>query len=341
MGAEWALHRLLSGVAIDSAAGAAAFVAACLLLRPLIGWLRRKALLDRPNERSSHSIPTPRGGGLAVTAVVLAVWAVGAGWQGPPAAWWMILIAALLTLFSWRDDVGGLPVRLRLGAHFAAAIAGIALLPEGALIAQGWLPWWADRLVALLALVWFINLYNFMDGIDGITGTEAAAIGIGIVALSLTNGQGAETEAAAIAGAALGFLVFNWHPAKIFLGDVGSVPLGFLIGMLLLTEAAHGQWAAALILPAYYLADATITLARRAQAGEKVWQAHRTHFYQRALRNGAPHSAVVRRIAFANLLLIGLALLSIDHQIVALAGAALVVAGLLTWLVRMGRVVPP
>jgi len=283
-------------------------------------------------------MPTPRGGGLVVVSVVLVVCGVQPFLgDAPHAGWSTIAIAALLMGFSWLDDVRGLPVSARLVAHFAAAIAGIALLPAHSLVFQGWLPIWMDRAVAVIAWVWFINLFNFMDGIDGISSTETASIGIGIAFVSLFGNLGPDTEANALAGAALGFLIWNWHPAKIFLGEVGSVPLGFLLGGLLLGEAARGQWAAALILPGYYLADATITLCKRAIAGEKVWQAHKRHFYQIALRGGASHATVVLWIAGANLILIALAILSVDDPIPALIGAAVVVAALLAHFTRMGR----
>ena len=315
-----------------------AFLVCALATWVLLGWLRRRAILDHPNERSSHSTPTPRGGGLAVIGTVLALWLAWSIAHGAaPAVWWGIALAALLAAFSWLDDLRGLPVAMRLVAHFAAVIAGIAALPSDSLVLQGWLPLWADRAVAVLAWVWFINLFNFMDGIDGIAATETAAIGLGLFILAVGVGAVPGPLPVILAGAALGFLWWNWHPARIFLGDVGSVPLGYLLGGLLLGLAARGQWAAALILPAYYLADATITLVRRILAGEKVWQAHKRHFYQTALRGGASHATVVGWIAGANLLLIVLALVSVREPAIAVLMAALVVTALLAQLARMGR----
>ena len=185
--------------------------------------------------------------------------------------------------------------------------------------------------------VWFINLYNFMDGIDGITGVETAAIGLGVALLALVGATPDLAAAAAIAAAGLGFLVWNWHPARIFMGDAGSVPLGFLLGWLLLALAARGAWAPALILPGYYLADATLTLIARTLAGERIWQAHRRHFYQRAVRGGASHAAVVLRVAAADILLIVLAVAALTRPWLALGGAAIVVAALLAELARLGR----
>jgi UDP-N-acetylmuramyl pentapeptide phosphotransferase/UDP-N-acetylglucosamine-1-phosphate transferase len=148
-------------------------------------------------------------------------------------------------------------------------------------------------------------------------------------------------RAPAGAAPAAGFLVWNWHPARLFLGDVGSVPLGFALGWLLLHAAIAGYWAAALILPLYYLADATITLGRRALRGAKIWQAHREHFYQRAVARGRGHDAVVGAIAVGNVVLIGCALIAEGTdgaiKLLAIAAAALAVALLLAHLAGAER----
>ena len=216
-------------------------------------------------------------------------------------------------------------------AHLLAAGAGLAAVPAEALVFQGLLPWWADRLAALLAWGWFINLYNFMDGIDGITGVETASVGLGLGMVGLIAGQAdLLPPGLVLAAAACGFLVWNWHPAKLFLGDSGSVPLGYLLGWLLLVAAARGLWAPALILPLYYLADATITLGRRAAKGEKVWHAHRQHFYQRAVAAGASHHAVALGVGACNAGLVGAALLSVwAGSLLGLSAAAAVTSGFL------------
>src|SRR5262249_988511 len=164
----------------------------------------------------------------------------------------------------------GLSPAIRLLAQFGAVALGLWMLPHGAIF-QGWLPTGPDAIAAALLWVWFVNLFNFMDGIDGIAGSEAAAIGIGI-SLVAVGDAGLAWPAAAIIGAALGFLMWNWMPARIFLGDVGSVPLGYLLGYLLYRLTLHGQWQAALILPLYFLADATITLLRRLARRGRVGQ---------------------------------------------------------------------
>jgi UDP-N-acetylmuramyl pentapeptide phosphotransferase/UDP-N-acetylglucosamine-1-phosphate transferase len=167
-------------------------------------------------------------------------------------------------------------------------------------------------------------------------------IGLGLGLIGLLHGAGAVGSAAVVpwlvAGAAAGFLVWNWAPSKIFLGDVGSVPLGFLLGALLLQAAAAGQWAPALILPAYHLLDATITLLRRAARGEKVWRAHREHAYQRAVQAGMSHGAVAGRIAALNGALIACALWAASGaEALATAAAAAATLGLWARLQRRAR----
>jgi UDP-N-acetylmuramyl pentapeptide phosphotransferase/UDP-N-acetylglucosamine-1-phosphate transferase len=289
----------------------------------VLKWLRKKQILDHPNDRSSHLSPTPRGAGLALIPVILLGWLVLASLGHALSGTLSVsCIAAALMVMSWHDDRKGLPTVVRLLAHLLAAAAGLSAMPDTLLVFQGLLPYWPDRAVALLAWVWFINLYNFMDGIDGITGVESLCLGIGI---GLTNGIGEAPAAASIVAASTAFLWWNWQPAKIFLGDSGSVPLGFLLGWLLLNLAAHGLWVPALILPAYYLADATLTLAARLRRGEKVWQAHRSHFYQRAVQAGASHAAVSKLVLGGNFLLIVMALLALDHPWIGAVGAAGVV----------------
>jgi len=268
--------------------------------------LRRRAVLDRPNERSSHVAPTPRGGGIAVIGASVAAWLVFAVARiVPPSTVAVALAAVGLAIVSWLDDLRDLSPAVRLLAQFAVVVVGILALPHGAIF-QGWLPPALDAIAAALLWVWFVNLFNFMDGIDGIDASEAISIGLGL-ALIAGSDFALAAPAATIVGAALGFLVWNWAPARIFMGDVGSVPLGYLLGFLLYELALRGQWVPALILPAYFLVDATLTLLRRLARGERIWQAHREHFYQRAVQRGLSHAAVVLRVTAANIVLIACA----------------------------------
>jgi len=315
----------------------------------LVGLVRRELLrrdiMDRPNERSSHDTPTPRGGGIGLMTALLPAWIAGAFLFAPgpltTADWLLPLAAAALAGVSWIDDlrdVGALP---RLAAQFAAAIAGVLVLPG--LVFQGLCPPWLDATLAVIGWVWFVNLFNFMDGIDGISGVESIAIAAGVVltgvVLSIVPG-GMTAQALAVAAATAGFLAWNWHPAKIFLGDIGSVGLGYLLAWLLLALAAMGEWEAALILPLYYLADATITLLRRLARKEKVWQAHREHYYQQAVQNGRSHARVSAAVATTNLALVALALAAaatpdgVFFPVILIFGAAVLVVGLLGWMRR-------
>ncbi len=320
-------------------AAAGVFAASLAATGLVLAELRRRAVLAQPNARSSHAVPTPQGGGIAVMAVVLVAWSLVNLATPQPNLWILIAGAAGLAVLSWLDDLRGLPAGLRLVAHVGAVAAGLVWLTglgHGPVF-QGLLPPWLDAAAAAVAWVWFVNLYNFMDGIDGIAGVETAGIGIGLAALGLLPGAAAAADpmlALALAAAAAGFLYWNWHPAKLFMGDVGSVPLGFLLGGLLLDAAARGYWAPALILPLYYLADSTITLLRRAARHERVWQAHREHFYQRAVQHGRSHAQVTGAVLLADAGLVALALAATAMPWPAAVAAAVLVAGLLRWMVR-------
>lgn len=292
----------------------AACVVTALATGGLVRLLRARAILDHPNERSSHVGAVPRGGGIAVMAVIATAWCLQA-WRGQMAesdSFNLVAIALLgaaLAGYSFLDDLRGLPALQRLILQALAIALGCLALPDS-LVFQGLLPPVADRLAAGFCWLWFINLFNFMDGIDGITAVEAGSIGLGIAVITHASGTAGHlaSPAAILAGAAVGFGFWNWRPAKIFLGDVGSVGLGFLLGWLLLSLAAAGHWIPALLLGLYYLADATWTLVRRALGGEAFWRAHRTHFYQHAARRCGDHGRVALLILACNAALLATAL---------------------------------
>lgn len=316
---------------------AAAFLAAllCVRLRPLL----LRYALARPNARSSHKVPTPQGGGIAVLIGTLLALAV-ALWLGraESEAWRAVLIlgsavVALAVVGAW-DDIRPLPASLRLvlqaacvGYVLFGAAPGLRLFPEIVPLA-------VERALALLAGVWFVNLVNFMDGLDWIT---VAGIVPLAGALALAGSLGAIDPvtgwlAAALCGGLIGFAPFNKPVARLFLGDVGSLPIGLVTAYLLYRLAGTGAFAAAVILPLYHIADATITLLRRLARGEKVWEAHRSHFYQQATTNGFSVIAVVRRVALLNVALVVLAGISIAWPQTGVQLGCLVAAGLLTGL---------
>jgi len=313
---------------------AAAFAASLIGTSVVLQALRDRAILDHPNPRSSHSTPTPRGGGIAVVAVTIIGWvALGVAAGGTSTILTLAAAAVGLAVLSWRDDLGHVSAAWRLAGQAAAVGLVLAVAPPETIF-QGLLPQAADLAATGILWVWFINLFNFMDGIDGLAGVETVGIGLGLAVVVMSAAGGVDEIMALFGitagGAALGFLRWNWPPAKIFLGDVGSVPLGFLLGWLILTLAASGQWAAALILPLYYITDATLTLFRRALRRQPLWKAHRDHFYQLAVKRGLSHGAVTGAVLAGNLGLVGLAgLAASGNPVLALGGAFLVVAVLM------------
>ncbi len=295
--------------------------------------LVKRALVDIPNERSSHTVPVPRGGGLAILAVLLPGMILTGILQGNLITYAGIIVGVVvLAAVSWLDDSKGASVRMRLSLHLFAACIGTLAFGTDATLFAGALPFWLDRLLMILGWTWFTNLYNFMDGIDGITCAETVALATGTCLLMTATGitdPFVSMLTLLLTGACLGFLVLNWQPAKIFLGDVGSVPLGFLTGFILLSLAVKGYFIPALILPLYYLADSGITIMKRAMRGEKVWEAHRQHFYQRAAQGGQ-HDKTVYLIVFANVALISLSLTAVTNPQLGL-GLAVAVVAILLW----------
>ena len=274
-----------------------AFLVSAILSGVLSRYRGRFALLDKPNERSLHSRATPRTGGLAILAGAVAgtcfTWQQ---WWFPgmsPALLGLLLVAAV----SFADDVRPLPAWLRFLVHFLAAIllvyaAGfdpaLRLLPGLEWAAPAWLL----RVFCVLLSVWLVNLYNFMDGMDGFAG-GMAVIGFGTLALLgyLAGSPAYAVAALAVAAAAGGFLPFNFPPARIFMGDVGSGSLGFLAALfILLAERIRlfPLWLGLLVFSPF-VADASWTLVRRALKGRIPWQAHREHFYQRLVQSGWSH----------------------------------------------------
>jgi UDP-N-acetylmuramyl pentapeptide phosphotransferase/UDP-N-acetylglucosamine-1-phosphate transferase len=303
-------------------------IVAAAMLSAAITWAIRPLLLKhalaKPNARSSHRIPTPQGAGIAVIAATLMV--AGAILIGAiPAsadAWHVNMPIAVFsaTLFiaivGFADDVKFIPVLTRLLLQ-AAAVGAIVLTAPGDLRIVPACPLWIERGLLLLAGLWFVNLVNFMDGI---TAAMVVLGSLGELPVPPT------IVAAALCGAMAGFAPFNRPVAKIFLGDVGSLPIGLLLGWCLLQLAWHQQFAAALLLPLYYLADTTVTLLRRLARREPFWAAHRTHFYQRATDNGFTVWRVVSEVFVLNLALAALAVASTKTQSAAIE-AVLVVIG--------------
>jgi UDP-N-acetylmuramyl pentapeptide phosphotransferase/UDP-N-acetylglucosamine-1-phosphate transferase len=312
----------------------AGLIASAMATKAMIPWLAKQGAVATENERTMHAGSVPKGGGLPLLLSALAALTALTSIIGLSAP--VIAGAALLAYVSWRDDLAPVPATIRFLAHVAASCLFVFMLPDEALVFQGLLPWTLDRLLAVVALTWMINLYNFMDGINGIAGAETLAITSGYLLIAHStmqagSGLSYSLMAAVLFGATVGFMIWNARAkALVFLGDVGSVPLGFLMGVLLIDLAVKGQWAAALILPAIFVTDAKITLLTRLLKGAKPWQAHKEHFYQRAAAALGSHLAVVWRVAVANLFLIAAAFWSLSSPWPALAATLFIVA-LLLW----------
>ncbi|HVI12384.1 MAG TPA: glycosyl transferase [Pseudolabrys sp.] len=309
---------------------AAAAISAVLLLwlRP---WLARYALA-KPNARSSHRVPTPQGGGIAVvaaTTIVVAAAGVFFAKQfvGDAGGLAVVFASAIgLALVGVTDDLRPLDAIPRLLLQTLAVAAVSATLPVEMRFVPA-VPWWFDRALLLIGGVWLVNVVNFMDGIDWMTVAEIvpATAALGLFGLMGLLPPEAGLVALALCGAMIGFAPFNRPVAQIFLGDVGSLPIGLLLGWLLALLAGGGHFAAAALLPLYYLADATITLMRRLVNGEVVTQAHRSHFYQRALDVGFSVNQVVARVFALNVALGLLALLTVRSGSALLDAAAFVI----------------
>jgi UDP-N-acetylmuramyl pentapeptide phosphotransferase/UDP-N-acetylglucosamine-1-phosphate transferase len=260
--------------AMEFQSALAAFVVSLASVWILLNSPLRRLLLDRPNERSLHARPVPRSGGIAIAAGTVA----GLAWapQSPLAAF---VLAGALALLSLADDLVPLPTLLRLAAHLATAGAFVFL-------ALGSTDFMQFALLSL-ALAWYANLFNFMDGADGLAG-GMAVFGFGAYAWAAQQSGHAALAAAGalLAAASFAFLLFNFHPARLFMGDVGSVPLGFLAGALGLLGWRDGVWPLwfPVLVFAPFVCDATLTLLRRLARRERVWQAHKDHYYQRLVR---------------------------------------------------------
>ena len=325
-----------------------------IALHFLLKYLRKRQIMDNPNHRSLHQIPTPRGGGIGIMIGLLPAWCIVylfalflmfhgvANGHDSTVILKIALIAYGLAAFSFIDDLKSLPPQLKLLVQLALVVLAVDIIPDewfrfrlfsqffgvtGGIVAA--------KIFITFIWLWFINLYNFMDGSDGITAIETISIGlawflyivfqpfgdtlrdmiygkqnlnvipiwsshVGYISIGNMLIYGAFLGLS-LAASSLAFLKFNWHPAKIFLGDVGSIPLGFMLGFVLLIMFGLGLWPLVVILPLYYWADSGVTLVRRMLKGEKFWLPHRSHFYQRAILAGASHNGVAKHVLKTNL----------------------------------------
>jgi UDP-N-acetylmuramyl pentapeptide phosphotransferase/UDP-N-acetylglucosamine-1-phosphate transferase len=317
----------------------------CVFLIVVLSPLLVRYALAQPNPRSSHKLPTPQGGGIAVLAATIAVSAAAVYFSAPGAAasFQLALVLAAVILIAGVGvlaDIQPHNIAPRLLLQALAVSAVIVALPSDLRIIP-FLPLAAERILVVFGGLWFVNLVNFMDGLDWMTVVEVVPITAAVATIGLLGFLPWRDTviSMALCGATIGFAFFNRPVAKLFLGDVGSLPIGLLLGWLLLVLAGSGGRTAAVLLPLYYIADSTVTLVRRAANREPVWQAHRSHFYQRATDRGFRVIGVVARVFALNLALVALALTTMvlpspTIEIAALIAGALLVASLLVVFAR-------
>ncbi len=298
-----------------------------IITKPLIAFLKEKQMVDMPNQRKNHKIPTPRGGGIAILICILICFeTIELQSHTTYYSIYLIIAISICAAISLLDDAFTISIPLRMYFQILSVYLTINslygyntnLLPHLSLT--------IEKTLIAIALLGFINIYNFMDGIDGLAGSQTIYIATIVLIFSIIDPQidsSISYLCLSIIGSCLGFLIYNWHPAKIFMGDVGSVTLGLICGWLLLNIAIHGYIAAAIIIPGYYLADGITTILKRLIQKKKIWHAHSEHYYQLAVRKGSSHSQVTKRIICCNLILGILSLFSINYSIASLILATL------------------
>ncbi|MFP6779102.1 MAG: glycosyltransferase family 4 protein [Alphaproteobacteria bacterium] len=281
------------------------FFISVITIKISIRILGKTKTIDIPNKRSNHNIPTPKGAGIGVIASLLIMYYI----FFPITDFIFTICVFLLCVMSFINDNKQILIAFRLFIQTILAFIVISYwsplvnLP----LLEMFIPGWLEAMIILLFVLWMTNLFNFMDGIDGISSVQCIIIGLGVgscLFLSEDINKFENIIAGFFVGSGIAFLIWNWQPAKVFLGDAGSIPIGFINAILFLLLFKNGFWYVAIILNSYYIADSTITLIKRLIKKEKPWQAHKSHFYQKAIMNGYSHSEVCIIIAKHGLLLI-------------------------------------
>ena len=284
------------------------FISFCISLVTIklsIKILDKTQTIDIPNKRSNHNVPTPKGAGIGLIASLLIIYYL----FFPINDFIFTISIFLLCVTSFINDNKQISIALRLFIQTILAFIIISYwspLVDSTLL-EIFIPGWLESIIMLLFILWMTNLFNFMDGIDGISSVQCIIIGLGVgscLFLSEDINKFENVIAGFFVGSGIAFLIWNWQPAKVFLGDAGSIPIGFINAILFLLLFKNGFWYVAIILNSYYLTDSSITLIKRLLKKEKPWQAHKSHFYQKAVMNGYSHSEVCIIIAKHGLLLI-------------------------------------
>ena len=280
-------------------------------IKAIIPILISKKFIDLPNQRSSHSIPTPKGAGIIIVLSFILMYHLLLDLND----YFFSISILFLAIISLINDLKQLPAIIRFLSHILATCILLFFWPymREIYILSSLIPPWVENTLIFILILWFINLFNFMDGIDGISGTQCIILGIGsMLSMFLIEKESSLILfiAGFLTGSGLAFLFWNWHPAKVFLGDVGSIPMGLISAALMILLCKNNLWFSAIILCNYYLIDATTTLFKRMLKKKILWEAHNEHFYQIAIQNGKSHSDVCKAIGFHGAIMIFLASIS-------------------------------
>ncbi len=312
-----------------------AFIATSLLTRLLTRILPLYGLVDIPNVRRAHSKVTPRGGGLGIVIVIISAMIIYEYCLTASFSNSLKLLPSLFTIsmISFLDDLTPVPIFIRLIIHIICSTIAVMVFLSPNTLFHHELPAHLDFILVVIGLTTFLNIYNFLDGIDGIACAEASHLSLTLLILCYLNADIIINIDLIIIlnililACSLSFLIFNWHPAKIFLGDVGSISLGFMLGLcLLLVSASSGHlFVASSIASLYYLADGGLTIIIRLLKKEKIWEPHLQHFFQKAVKKGKTHRQVANRIILCNILLMALSVSSLYLPLVSVIFAILVV----------------
>ena len=263
-------------------------------------------LIDLPNQRSSHITPTPKGAGIIIVFSFVLLYHLYLGFSD----FFLSISLIILASFSLINDFKQLSPLVRFISHIFAVLIFLFLWPYASdtNLFVTFIPYWLDKIILITSILWFINLFNFMDGIDGISGTQSIIIGTGAFTSSLLFAPKDINLilffSGFLAGSGIAFLYWNWHPAKVFLGDVGSIPIGLICAALFILLYKNDLWFCVFILFNYYLIDATFTLLKRLIKKEKFWKPHNDHLYQIAIKKGKKHSTVCKAIGIHGTLMI-------------------------------------
>lgn len=319
--------------------GIVALILSLVITKYAIKILINKNILDQPSARRAHSLPTPRGGGIAIVLAFCISYIIYSYINNDDIICTIQLLLPLLIIasISLFDDLYEVSIIIRLFIHICTATYVLHSFLAPTTLFHNEIPYALDMILAILGLVGFLNIYNFLDGIDGITASQAIHLSIVLLILCYLRYEQIHQVnliiiiATLVLASSLGFMKYNWHPAKIFLGDVGSITLGFLLGLCLIIVASGSfrLFLAINIASLYYSSDGLLTIMIRLMNGEKIWLPHLKHFFQKAARNGMSHDIITKKIIICNICLMTLSISSLYYPIISSILAILTVTMLL------------